>query len=161
MRMQKGEAMAEYVNEDKPIIIKNETDSDFNVGVGVVFRKSGIYEITITDSTITVTKISERKTESMCADMDDVIGREAAINALSVAQADLHNAHAVGLIRAQKIISDLPSAPQRTGHWIDLSDSNLISGRCSACGWESYLYEDDVVGMDFCPHCGARMEGAE
>ena len=54
--------MAEYVNENNPIIIKNETDSDINVGVGVVFRKSGIYEITITDSTITVTKVSERKT---------------------------------------------------------------------------------------------------
>lgn len=54
--------MAEYVNEDKPIIFKNETDSDFNVGVGIVFRKSGIYEISINDKTTIVTKISERKT---------------------------------------------------------------------------------------------------
>ena len=54
--------MAEYVNEDKPIIFKNETDSDFNVGVGVVFRKSGIYEISVNDKTTTVTKISGRKT---------------------------------------------------------------------------------------------------
>lgn len=54
--------MAEYVNEDKPIIFKNETDSDFNVSVGIVFRKSGIYEISINDKTTTVTKVSERKT---------------------------------------------------------------------------------------------------
>lgn len=54
--------MAEYVNEDKPIIFKNETDSDFNVGVGIVFRKSGIYEISINDKTTIVTKVSERKT---------------------------------------------------------------------------------------------------
>lgn len=54
--------MAEYVNEDNPVIVKNETDSDFNVGVGIVFRKSGIYEISINDKTTTVTKISERKT---------------------------------------------------------------------------------------------------
>lgn len=62
VQKQKGEAMAEYVNEDKPIIIKNETDSDFNVGVGIIFRKSGIYEISINDKTTIVTKVSERKT---------------------------------------------------------------------------------------------------
>lgn len=54
--------MAEYVNEDKPMIIVNETDSDFNIGVGVIFRKSGIYEISVNDKTTTVTKVSERKT---------------------------------------------------------------------------------------------------
>lgn len=62
VKKQKGEPMAEYVNEDKSIIIKNETDSDFNVGVGIVFRKSGIYEISINDKTTTVTKVLERKT---------------------------------------------------------------------------------------------------
>jgi hypothetical protein len=54
--------MAEYVNEDKPMVIVNETDSDFNVGVGVVFRKSGIYEISVNDRTTTVTRVSKRKT---------------------------------------------------------------------------------------------------
>lgn len=54
--------MVKYVNEDKPIIFKNETDSDFNVCVGIVFRKSGVYEISINDKTTTVSKISERKT---------------------------------------------------------------------------------------------------
>lgn len=55
--------MAEYVNEDKSIIIKNETDSDFNVGVGIVFRKSGIYEISINDKTTTVTKVMDKDQE--------------------------------------------------------------------------------------------------
>ena len=54
--------MAEYVNEDKPMIIVNETDSDFNVGVGVIFRKSGIYEISVNDKTTIVTKVSGCKT---------------------------------------------------------------------------------------------------
>ena len=54
--------MAEYVNENKPLIFKNETNSDFSVGVGIVFRKSGIYEIFINDKTTTVTNIAERKT---------------------------------------------------------------------------------------------------
>lgn len=62
--------MAEYANENKPIIFKNKTDSDFNVGVGIVFRKSGIYEISINDKTTTVTKILERKTGkwNLCTD---------------------------------------------------------------------------------------------
>ena len=58
--------MAEYVNEDKNedklIIFKNGTESDFSVGVGIVFRKSGIYEISVNDKTTTVTKVSGRKT---------------------------------------------------------------------------------------------------
>jgi len=46
------------------------------------------------------------------------------------------------------------------GHWIEVDD-DLISGKCSVCGWESHLYEDDVVGMDFCPNCGARLQEGE
>ena len=52
--------------------------------------------------------------------------------------------------------------PKR-GEWIipDDDESITITGRCSACGWESHLLEDDVVGMPFCPNCGARMKGAD
>ena len=47
---------------------------------------------------------------------------------------------------------------RKRGHWIEADDSyNRISGRCSVCGWESHMYEDDVVGMNFCPNCGADM----
>ena len=47
---------------------------------------------------------------------------------------------------------------RKTGKWIDVDDySNIISGSCSACGWQAHLYEDDVVGMNFCPNCGADM----
>lgn len=57
-----------------------------------------------------------------------------------------------------------PSAqPERKrGHWIEVNDSyNRISGRCSVCGWESHMYEDDVVGMNYCPNCGAKMDGKD
>lgn len=59
------------------------------------------------------------------------------------------------------VIEKLSSAQpvRKRGYWIEANDSyNRISGRCSVCGWESHMYEDDVVGMDFCPNCGARME---
>jgi len=57
-----------------------------------------------------------------------------------------------------------PSAqPERKkGKWIEVNDAyNRISGRCSACGWEAHMYEDDVVGMPFCPSCGADMREEE
>lgn len=55
----------------------------------------------------------------------------------------------------------LPTIEERkTGKWIEVEDFyNRISGRCSVCGWEAHMYEDDVVGMDFCPNCGADMRG--
>lgn len=54
------------------------------------------------------------------------------------------------------IINALPSA-QKTGRW----EIYIISGldgegcRCSECGFEGAPY------WDFCPNCGARMEGVE
>ena len=67
---------------------------------------------------------------------------------------------------AKKTASKLPSVTpkQKTGKWIvvdDADDSIRISGKCSACGWEAHLYEDDVAGMDYCPDCGAKMDEVE
>ena len=51
---------------------------------------------------------------------------------------------------------------RKNGKWIEVEDFyNRIRGRCSVCGWEAHMYEDDVVGMDYCPNCGAKMEGTE
>lgn len=47
---------------------------------------------------------------------------------------------------------------RKTGWWIEVEDSdNSISGKCSECGWEAHMYEDDVFGMDYCPNCGTRL----
>jgi hypothetical protein len=63
----------------------------------------------------------------------------------------------------QNAIDLLQNAPtiepeRKTGKWI-VVDDGCISGKCSECGWEAHMYEDDVVGMDYCPNCGARLEG--
>ena len=51
---------------------------------------------------------------------------------------------------------------RKNGKWIEVEDFyNRIRGRCSVCGWEAHMYEDDVVGMDYCPNCGARLENGE
>ena len=47
---------------------------------------------------------------------------------------------------------------RKTGKWI-VVDDGIISGKCSVCGWEAHMYEDDVMGMDYCPNCGERLEG--
>ena len=102
---------------------------------------------------------------------DDLISRQAAIDALNEYFARIGKLKRRGLTKGEKAISldtvgaikTLPSAqPERkTGKWIEGNDSNRISGVCSVCGWESHLYEDDVAGMNFCPNCGAKMEGVK
>ena len=52
----------------------------------------------------------------------------------------------------------IDAEPVRHGKWIEVEDS-MIRCRCSVCGWESHLYEDDVYGMPYCPNCGAYMRG--
>ena len=56
--------------------------------------------------------------------------------------------------KAQKLATD-----KRTGTWVEVEDSNSIRGFCSACGWKAHLYEDDVLGMNYCPQCGVKMTG--
>lgn len=65
--------------------------------------------------------------------------------------------------KARQLILDAPTIEERkTGRWIEVDDAyNRISGRCSVCGWESHMYEDDVVGMNYCPNCGADMRGEQ
>lgn len=99
--------------------------------------------------------------------MKDTIYREDAIKAFDTEPFIVGDAEAA--INTYSYMCDVirriknlpPAEPERKrGHWIEADDSdNRISGRCSVCGWESHLYEDDVVGMDFCPNCGADMKG--
>ena len=63
---------------------------------------------------------------------------------------------------AKRLLIQLPSTQteQKKGRWIPVDDPS-ITGRCSVCGFESHLYEDDVYGYDYCPNCGARLEEVE
>lgn len=44
----------------------------------------------------------------------------------------------------------------RKGTWIPV-DSGTVNGKCSVCGYESHLYENDVYGEHYCPNCGAWL----
>lgn len=67
------------------------------------------------------------------------------------------------LMVVYELLEEMPTIEERkTGRWIEVDDADdRISGRCSNCGWEAHLYEDDVVGMPYCPNCGARMARGE
>lgn len=59
--------MAEYVNNkeetinvDEPIIFENKTEASFDVSVGVVFRKSGLYRVSVYGNNVSVQKEPER-----------------------------------------------------------------------------------------------------
>lgn len=62
------------------------------------------------------------------------------------------------LISESIMINALSVLDRPQGEWIEVDDS-LISCKCSICGWESHMHEDDVYGMPYCPNCGARMKG--
>lgn len=49
---------------------------------------------------------------------------------------------------------------RKHGKWIEINDG-LVKGYCSQCGWLSYYYENEIIGMNYCPNCGANMRGDE
>jgi hypothetical protein len=53
--------------------------------------------------------------------------------------------------------SEVDAVPVVRGEWI-VPDDTVIACICSVCDWESNLYEDDVMGMPYCPNCGAKMD---
>ena len=96
--------------------------------------------------------------------MQDLISRKAAIDALDKRFDNVPMEQTAEILKLRKDLRELQSAqPERkTGRWIDEAyEPFIISGRCSVCGWEAHLYEDDVVGMNYCPNCGAKMDGFE
>ena len=95
--------------------------------------------------------------------MSDLIRREDVINALeekgqSSRRYKLGEFWELNLSEIKEALDGIPSAePERkTGEWISV-ESNTVNGRCSVCGYESHLYENDVYGEHYCPNCGAWL----
>ena len=71
----------------------------------------------------------------------------------------LDDVHIAGAMNA---IDEMPTAdvaPVRHGRWIEQSEESLYS--CSVCGaeWVTIEGTPEENDMDFCPHCGAKMDG--
>ena len=69
-----------------------------------------------------------------------------------------------GLDRAQRAMLDAPAAdvaPVRHGRWIDAypdiePNPMFMYGICSECGFEQGISKY----LNYCPNCGAKMDGA-
>ena len=76
----------------------------------------------------------------------------------------LLDAISVHLERIEQEFEDAPTIdPVRRGRWIEarlVSTSGGTYGvrRCSLCGAD---YQDVGYGWDYCPNCGAKMDGSE
>ena len=53
----------------------------------------------------------------------------------------------------------------KRGHWVDMGNGDIdgIYHCCSVCQEEAYFDYDarEYVHFDYCPHCGAKMDGKE
>ena len=85
--------------------------------------------------------------------MSDLIDRQAAIDAINVKNVNK------GIISAlQSIIEELPSAQSepKKGKWIYNSP---VTMKCNQC--ELVIKDWDWHRFNYCPNCGARMEGKD
>lgn len=107
----------------------------------------------------------------------DYISRQDTIKALSkhcesILQANVSyqtaDIYRIATDHAIDVIKILPAAdvPERNvGKWIDDTDERIgYIARCSACGEKvlygvSFDFEGNRHQMNFCPNCGAKMEG--
>ena len=53
-------AEEKVVNVSEPVIFENNTDSDFSVNAAIVFRKSGLYDVSIVGRRTIISKVAER-----------------------------------------------------------------------------------------------------
>lgn len=86
--------------------------------------------------------------------MDDYINRGAALDIVKRTSGD----YAAACVEIRRLpAADV--APVRHGHWIDCEDEYSSYVRCSECGDEFTCWEADCAHTNFCPECGARMDG--
>ena len=104
--------------------------------------------------------------------MDDLISRQAAINAICEHGTDLERRGITVLSVANHkqatvdLLENLPSA-ERRGRWIVVSDgygngeATACICECSECKDTIWVYKKSDRKWNYCPNCGARMDGGE
>ena len=82
---------------------------------------------------------------------------------------DFTKAFVRGMELVKKAENEIPTADVqevRHGHWIEKNLDNFrkVECSCSICGWsgaENYDSYVDIHDFEFCPYCGAKMDGEE
>ena len=101
--------------------------------------------------------------------MDDLISRQAAIEALDKRFDSIPMEQTTEILLLRKDLRNLPSAqPQRMrGKWTYGEDEYSIDGyHCDKCGffvpWDyTHKFIDFIKDYHFCPNCGADMRGKQ
>ena len=102
--------------------------------------------------------------------MSDLISRRAAIDALNDEYHGMISDESMKIYQIINWLSELPSAqPQcKTGRWIikDNPGTGWYRVTCSECGEDVTstapcigFYPNAKVTWDYCPNCGAKMDG--
>lgn len=98
--------------------------------------------------------------------MNEYINREETAKAFCEKCIGYYNGHCIHRVECDiDVITTAPAAdvqPVKRGRWITWDDSGFT--KCSCCNSEYYISDLQVVGdsegfVDFCPNCGARMDG--
>lgn len=94
--------------------------------------------------------------------MSDLIRREDVIKVISeLPEATYEYTDVVHRDKAIDRIESIPSA-ERKGEWVAKTENYHSHWVCSECGaWALLEYNEQMCLSNFCPHCGARMKGAE
>lgn len=105
--------------------------------------------------------------------MSDIISRQAAIAAFKpYALYDSNRTNAEWVRRIELGLEELPSA-EKHGKWIKMSDADGVYWACSECGedlprvshynpqFDLFPRLESIDKTNFCPTCGARMDGEE
>lgn len=95
--------------------------------------------------------------------MSDLISREAALNAIKSYCDGCDNYNGVrcsscyidSAIIAVDAVLAVDAEPVRHGRWVYNDDDIMPYKSCSLCGCEAF----DLHGANYCPYCGAKMEG--
>ena len=97
--------------------------------------------------------------------MKDTIYKEDAIKALRERWARTTSYDGIGEDigeECEEVINAIPSADRPQGKWlIEKTLYDNYNYRCSYCDWYECHAYPDVEPYNYCPHCGARMKGAD
>lgn len=100
--------------------------------------------------------------------MAEYIDREKLLKRFNIDDMMNVNGTLISLREAQETISNFPAAdvaPVRHGKWVHSRYENCSEQfemvKCSCCGHEAYAIAFYVRGGNYCPNCGAKMDGAE
>lgn len=99
---------------------------------------------------------------------DEYIRREDLINHLAICKkgTDIPNLAWAAITAIECYVRDMPAAdvaPVAHGAWVHSRHDNCSEQfdvvKCSRCGLEAYAMAYHVRDGNYCPRCGARMDG--